>query len=376
MGRNILLINWRDIQHPEAGGAEVHAHEIFSRIAAAGHRVTFLTCAWPGCAPEAVIDGIEVLRRGSNFTFNYSVPGIVRRELAGRGFDILVEDVNKIPFRSPSFWPGPRLILFHHLFGGSIFRETFFPVASYVWLWEKMIPAFYRGEHCQAVSQDTAAELVSLGFERARMKVVYNGIESTLYTPAKDGDSLPLDGHYCLYMGRIKRYKRLDLVLEAFARARGEGLESGLRLVFAGAGDDYPRLESRAAALGLREAVTFEGRVSLERKLALLRHALAVLNPSPKEGWGITNLEASACGAPVIASRSPGLRESVLEGESGFLFEPGDVAGFAALICRVAADSGLRERLSRGAREFAGRFTWENSAAQTIEHIEQIIGRG
>lgn len=373
MSWRILLVNWRDIEHPEAGGAEVHAHEIFRRIAAEGHSVTFLTCAWPGCAPEATLDGIEVLRRGSNFTFNYSVPGVVRRELAGRGYDILIEDVNKIPFRSPDFWRGPRLILFHHLFGGSIFRETVFPVASYVWLWERLIPFFYRGENTQAVSRDTAAELIGMGFDQNRMRIVYNGIESTLYTPAPEGENPPMESPYVLYMGRIKRYKRLELVLEAFSRARLDGLDQSVRLVFAGAGDDYPRLKARAGALGLTGSVDFEGRVSLERKLALLRHTLMVLNSSPKEGWGITNLEAAACGAPVIASRSPGLRESVLDGESGFLFTPGDTAEFASRIRQVAADRELRAKLGRGARAFAGQFTWENSARQTIQHISDIL---
>ncbi|MEA1996495.1 MAG: glycosyltransferase, partial [Gemmatimonadota bacterium] len=117
MGYNILLINWRDIAHPEAGGAEVHAHEIFSRIVRLGHRVTWLCATWPGCEPEAEIDGIEILRRGRNMTFNFAVPGILRGELASRKFDIIVDDENKIPFCTPRLSPLPRLILFHHLFG-------------------------------------------------------------------------------------------------------------------------------------------------------------------------------------------------------------------------------------------------------------------
>lgn len=373
MSYRILLINWRDIQHPEAGGAEVHAHEIFRRVVARGHRVTFLACAWPGCEPDVEIDGIEVMRRGRNFTFNYAVPGIVRRELGDRKFDILVEDVNKIPFCSPRFSHLPRLILFHHLFGGSIFREIFFPVASYVYLWERLIPLIYRGERIQAVSNDTARELAGMGFQKRDIRVVYNGIDCGLYSPAAPGEESSRPGPYILYMGRIKRYKRLDLILDAFAGARAGGLDPEIRLIFAGAGDDYPRLKKRMRSLGLGDVTEFAGRVSEQQKLMLLRHALMVVNPSPKEGWGITNMEAAACGTPVVASRSPGLRESVRDAETGFLFEPGDTAEFAGRIVEVASDPGLRSRLGSAARRFAEGFTWEKSADQTLEHIREIL---
>jgi glycosyltransferase involved in cell wall biosynthesis len=375
MGYKILLVNWRDIAHPEAGGAEVHAHEIFSRLAGMGHQVSFLTATWPGCEPVAEIDGIHIRRVGRNMTFNYTASRLIHGELADRGFDILVEDVNKIPFCGPWVSKLPRLILFHHLFGGTIFREAALPVAAYVYLWEKMIPRIYRKEHVQAVSVDTAEELIGLGFNRDRLRIVYNAVDSRVYTPASVEENAPVEAPYILYMGRVKRYKCLDLILEAFSIAGRTGLDPGVRLVFAGGGDDYPRLEKRAAELGVASRCTFSGRVSEEKKIELLRHAMVVANPSPKEGWGITNLEAAACGIPVVASRSPGLRESVRDGISGFLFEPGDVEGFAGKLQAVAGDHELRSRLGTGAREFALKFSWDKSAEQTLEYISDIVER-
>jgi glycosyltransferase involved in cell wall biosynthesis len=373
MGYDILLVNWRDISHPEAGGAEVHAHEIFRRIAARGHRVTLLCAAWPGCSSREEIDGIEVLRRGRNLTFNYSVPGLIRRELGGRPFDILVEDVNKIPFCTPWYSRLPKLILFHHLFGASIFRETVAPVAAYVYLWERMIPFIYRGEPVQAVSRDTADELAGMGFDPRRMRVVHNGIDCARYTPAPPDGKSPRPDPYILYMGRIKRYKRLDLILDAFALAAAGGLDPRVRLVFGGFGDDAQRLKKIALRLGLGGRTDFLGRIDGEEKVTLLRYALAVANPSPKEGWGITNLEAAACGAPVVASRSPGLRESVRAGITGFLFTPGDVKEFASRLLEVAGDESLRRRLGQAGRQFAGTFTWEQAAEETLAHITDIL---
>ncbi len=379
MGYRILLINWRDIDHPEAGGAEVHAHEIFRRIAARGHRVTLLCAAWTGGAPEAEIDGIEVLRRGHNLTFNFTVDRLLKsRDFTSR-FDIVVEDLNKIPFLTPWCTGLPRLILFHHLFGSTIFREAAPPLAAYVWLWERlMVRLAYRREWAQAVSRDTAEELARMGLDPRRIRIVHNGIDCELYRPPQAGESPPLQWPYFLYMGRVKRYKRLEMIIKAYARARSLGLDDRIRLVFAGAGDDYPRLRRVAEVFGLTERVSFLGRVSQPEKVRLLGHALAVLNSSPKEGWGITNIEAQACGAPVVASRSPGLRESVRDGVTGFLFEPGPreadaVERFAPRLVELAADPALRERLSRAAREFACGFSWDEAASKTLEYLEFIL---
>jgi glycosyltransferase involved in cell wall biosynthesis len=307
-------------------------------------------------------------------TFNYAVPGLMKRLDVERSFDIVVEDVNKIPFRTPKLTSLPRLILFHHLFGNTIFREAAFPVALYVWLWERMIPRFYRNEWVQVVSQDTRSELLESGFDPERTKVVYNGIDSERYTPPDhDNERSGAEEPYILYMGRIKRYKRLDLILDAFARAIHSGLESNVKLIFAGAGDDYPRLEKRAGQLDIARRVSFLGRVSEERKTDLLRHAVCVVNPSPKEGWGITNMEAAACGTPVVASRSPGLRESVRDQRTGYLFTPGDVAQFSARIVQIAGDSDLRGRMGAAAREFAESLTWDEAARLSGEYMEKII---
>ena len=116
--------------------------------------------------------------------------------------------------------------------------------------------------------------------------------------------------------------------------------------------------------------------MSEEEKLALLRRAWALCFTSPKEGWGITNLEAAACGTPVVASRSPGLRESVRDGETGFLVDHGDVPALAAAMQRLAASPTLVESLGARGRTFAGGFTWERAAVETARHLSHIIGRG
>ena len=167
------------------------------------------------------------------------------------------------------------------------------------------------------------------------------------------------------YLGRLKRYKGVQQVIAAFAAMR----HPTARLEIAGAGDFRPALERLAASLDLGERVRFLGRVSEDEKLRLLRRAWALVFASPKEGWGITNLEAAACGTPVVASNSPGIRESVRDGDTGFLVPHGDTAALAAALRRIAESPALVRTLGANARTFAETFTWERAAVETESHL-------
>src|SRR2546422_731936 len=158
--------------------------------------------------------------------------------------------------------------------------------------------------------------------------------------------------------------------------APGDARRADLVLEIAGHGDDRPRLERLAHRLGVAEAVRFLGFVTEEEKRRRLRAAWAVVFPSPKEGWGISNVEAAACGTPAIASDSPGLRESVRHGETGFLVPHGDAAALAERMVALASDPLLVTGLGRAARAFAERLSWERAARATEAHLERVIARG
>ena len=171
------------------------------------------------------------------------------------------------------------------------------------------------------------------------------------------------------YLGRLKRYKGVHHVIRAFAALR----HPDATLEIAGAGDYRPALERLAASLDLGDRVRFLGRIGEEEKRELLRRAWALVFASPKEGWGITNLEAAASGTPVVASNSPGIRESVRDGETGYLVPHGDTAAMASAMRRLAADASLVSRLGAQARTFAESFTWERAADETERHLLEVI---
>ena len=361
----VLVVNWQDRENPQAGGAEVHLHEIFGRLAGRGHQVTLLCGGWPGAPARARLDGMDVHRVGTRYTFPLLARGYYRRVLAPLAPDVLVEDINKVPLFTPR-WGGPRVVaLVPHLFGTTVFREAPPPLAAAVWLAERPLASAYRGVPFEAISESTAEDLAARGVPRASIRVIYPGIDTAHYTPAAaERAAAPVFA----YLGRLKRYKGVDLVLRAFAELR----RPDAVLEVAGTGDHRPALERLARALDLGARVRFLGFISEEEKLALLRRAWALVFASPREGWGITNLEAAACATPVVASDAPGLRESVRDGETGFLVPHGDVGALAEAMRRIAGDRALVDRLGAAGRRFAESFTWDAAAAQTERHLAEV----
>lgn len=366
----ILVINWRDINHPEAGGAEVHFQETFTRIVAAGHHVTLLCSRFSGGADHEWIDGIEVIRNGGKFTFNLTVPGFYRSRLADANFDLIIENLNKIPFFLPALVKDrPILALVHHLFGTTVFRETNPVFASYVYLTERIIPYVYRSCDFEVVSESTMAELKRMGIPSGQMEVVNNGIDLDLFS---GGDAMDKkSGTSVIYLGRLKRYKNVDRLIQAMISVHAE--LSDVRLTIVGEGDHYEALKALTVQLGLHDIITFTGFVSDNEKVRLLRGADVAAFPSDKEGWGLSVIEANVCYTPVVATDVPGLRDAVVDQETGILIPLGDTTALADALILLLKDDTLRTQMAQKAADRAVGFTWDITAGRTLDIIERMV---
>jgi glycosyltransferase involved in cell wall biosynthesis len=366
---NILVVNWQDRANPHAGGAEIHLFEIFSRLASAGHSVRLLCSGWHGAAPRANIEGISIERVGGRNSFALLGRHAVRRAIRAERPDILVEDVNKLPLFLAQGTSLPFCAIVPHLFGSTAFDEAPWPIAATVWASERPLPWAYRRAGIHAISESTRDDLVSRGINPERIRVIHPGVDSRHFTPAPGGRRSAVPTF--LYVGRLKRYKGVALAVRALALARQR--RPDLRLEIAGTGDYGPELEQLVISLGLDRAVAFHGFVSEERKIDLMRAAWANVFPSPKEGWGITIMEAAACGTPSLASDSPGLRDSVRHGDTGFLVPHGDVEALAGRMVELADSPLLVRRLGERARQLAESLSWERSTSATERHLTDII---
>jgi glycosyltransferase involved in cell wall biosynthesis len=366
---NILLVNWQDLENPQAGGAEIHLFEIFKRLAGAGHRVRLVCSGWKGAPPNTRIDGIEVRRVGRRNSFALLGRGAVRRAIRRERPEIVVEDINKLPLFLPTLTDLPFCALVPHLFGETAFQEASWPMAATVVMAERPLPGVYQRAAFHAISESTRDDLVARGVAADRIRVIHPGVDSVRFSPSP-AEPRSVEPRF-LYVGRLKRYKGIGLAIEALAIARRT--RPDMRLDITGTGDYRAELGRLVAKLDQESAVTFHGFVPEARKVSLLRGAWANLFPSPKEGWGITIVEAAACGTPSIASDSPGLRDSVRHMETGYLVPHGDVHALAARMLELAGDPALVARLGDGARRFAERLTWDRSAAETERHLHDII---
>jgi glycosyltransferase involved in cell wall biosynthesis len=366
----ILILNWQDIKNPLGGGAEVHLHEIFKRIAAQGHSVTLYCSRFPGSAEREEIDGIRVIREGGRYLFNYYVPGRYWTQFRKEGFDVVVDDINKIPFFTPRFVKEPLVGIVHHLFGRAIFLEASLIPAIYVALGEKIAVRVYRRTPMAVVSESTRQELVGFGFPEANIAIVPNAVNSALYgLPEGESTPGPVIGH----LGRLKRYKSVEHLLQAFQIVRQEMPEARLKII--GDGDHRPALEKTAAGLGLTGSVEFTGYLSQTEKVQQLHQLKVAVSCSAKEGWGLTVIEANSCGVPVIASDVPGLRDSVIDERTGLLFEYGNVEQLAQKILLLLRDENLRSRLRLEAIVWGRTFNWDESARKMIDLLARVVAR-
>lgn len=359
----ILVFNWQDLKHPFAGGAEIYLYEILKRISKR-HNVTWLGCSDKSLPSEDFYENIRILRFGKWEFSNYSLPILYFKRIKNKiDFDVVIESYSKVPFLTPLFIKQKKIfMLVHHFFGKTIYYETNPLIATYVYLFEKPVSLFYKNVKFISVSESTKEELVRKGIPAQNIRVIFPGVDES-YKPTFEKSEKPL----LVYLGRMKRYKKIEYVLKVFKKVYEEIKDAEFCMV--GDGDYRANLERMSSEIGIRDRVKFTGFVSEEEKVRILQRAWVTVNTSPKEGWGMVNTEAQACGTPCITFDSPGLRETVKDGYSGFIVEYGNWEKMAEKVIFLIKNRDLREKMSRNAFEWSKNFSWEKSAIEFEEYL-------
>jgi glycosyltransferase involved in cell wall biosynthesis len=367
MFMKILVINWRDIKNPLAGGAEVYFQEIFKRIAANGHIVHLLCAKFAGAPETEMIDNIQVKRIGGANTFNFAVYRQLKDIVEQENYDIVIDDLNKVPFFSPWNIKKPVLVMMMHLFRGSIFKEVFFPFGAYVYLSESFIPLCYKNQLFVALSESSKKDLLKFGIDGRNIVVVPPGTDTIKFHPdfSKKGENL------IVHVGRLKKYKSTDHLILAAKLLTEKGKK--FKVLILGDGDDVPRLKELNTKLGLDDMVKFTGFVPESEKVLIYQKAAILVENSIKEGWGLIVMEANACGTPVVSSRVPGLVDSVLENKTGFFYEYGKIEELAQKIERLLDDEALRNEMGKNGIKWANQLTWDKTAGMMMNAINKTI---
>ncbi|MGD9797912.1 MAG: glycosyltransferase family 4 protein, partial [Acidimicrobiia bacterium] len=364
--RRVHLLAWRDLDDPEAGGSEVHASTIARIWAGAGIEVTMRTSHASGGPAEVTRDGYRVIRRaGRHLVF----PRAPLAELAGRHGprDALVEIWNGMPFLSPLWARGPRVVWLHHVHDEMWDMVLPRPLAAAGKLVERRLaPPLYRRTPVVTLAESSRRELVDdLGLRAADVHVVAPGIDPR-FSPGGERSPHPL----VVAVGRLVPVKRFDALVDALVPLKAA--HPGLEAVIVGEGYERPALEARISAAGAGGWIRLPGRLDDAEVLDLYRRAWVLTGSSVREGWGMTITEAAACGTPAVVNRIGGYADAVVDGETGLLAPPGQLG---PALDRVLADGSLRAGLGRAALERARRFTWEATALGTFRVLADAARR-
>jgi glycosyltransferase involved in cell wall biosynthesis len=356
--QRIGIVAWRDLDHPEAGGSEVHAARIAERWAAAGIDVTLTTSRVPGAERETWRDGYRIRRLAGRYTI---FPANAAAALAGwKGRpDGTVEIWNGMPFFAPLWSSRPRAVFIHHVHGDmwqSVLPQALASFGRFVE--KRLAPPMYRSTPVVTLSESSRQVIIdSLGFDPSRVTVVPPGVDET-FCPGSTRRPDPL----VVAVGRLVPYKRFDQLVEVLVRLREK--HPRLRAVIAGEGTERAALEALVHHHGASEWISMPGRLDDDSLVNLYQEAWVLLSASAFEGWGMTITEAAACATPAVVSPIVGHVDAVDHGISGLLAEPG--AEMVAAVHSILTNELLRKRLQRGAWQRSQGLNWDRTALETF----------
>jgi glycosyltransferase involved in cell wall biosynthesis len=355
--RRIHILAWRDLEDGEAGGSEVHAATIARLWAEAGIEVTARTSGVVGQPTVVERDGYRVIRRaGRHIVF----PRAAMAEVAGLHGrrDGLVEIWNGMPFLSPVWARGPRVVWLHHVHDVMWDMVLPRPLAIAGKLLERRLaPPLYRRTPLITLAESSRRELVEdLGFRPELVHVVPPGVADR-FSPGGSRSPHPL----VVAVGRLVQVKGYDILIDSLVAVKGK--HPGLEAVIVGEGVERRALEAQVAAAGASDWISLPGHLPDVEVRDLYRRAWMVAGSSAREGWGMTVTEAAACATPAVVNRIPGYVDAVIDGVTGLVADPGQLG---PAIDRLIGDEQLRSRLGEGALARARSLTWGATAIGTL----------
>ena len=363
----VHMLAWRDLDDVEAGGSEVHAHNIASLWAQAGIEVMHRTSFAAGHPAHVRRSGYAVVRKAGRYMV---FPRTVLSEIAGRNGhrDGLIEIWNGVPFMSPLWCRGPHAVWLHHVHG-PMWEMSLPPGLARAGriLEERIAPRFYRSTPIVTLSDSSRDELISeMGFRPDQITVVHPGVDQR-FVPGEGKTRHP----HVVAVARLVPVKNFARLIRIMARVRQQVPDAYLSIV----GDGYEReaLNNLIGELDAHDYIRLLGHLDDDDVMDLYQSAWVVASTSIREGWGMTITEAAASGTPCVATRIAGHLDATVNGVAGLLGDTDDE--LVAHLVAVLTDADLRERLSKGAIDRAAELTWEAAAIGTFEILANSAER-
>ncbi|PWU25334.1 MAG: glycosyltransferase family 1 protein [Candidatus Rokuibacteriota bacterium] len=350
----VLILNWKDLAHPAAGGAEVFTEQVARELVLRGHEVTLFAASVAGRPARETVEGVEIVRSGGRLGVYRDARRFWRSQPADR-FDVIVDEINTRPFLAPRWVRGTPVVALAHQLAREIWSyETPFPVSVIGrHVLEPWWLRAYRDVPAMTVSASSAES-----FERHHgWRDVTVLPEGHMPYPVPD---VPKENEpTVVFLGRLVAMKRPQQAVDAFRVLRQTRPDAVMWVI--GDGPELSRLRQSSPP-----TVSFLGRLPRQELLTRLAAAHVLVATSVREGWGLNVSEAATCGTPTVGYRVPGLVDSV-PASGGALVEPRPEALGQALVDFFSGRLSLEPRVSTR--------PWPEVATAVELRLQQVVDR-
>lgn len=366
--KNIVVMAWRDMWHPKVGGAERYIFRMVEHLRDSGYNIKYITSMYSGAKKEEIRDGIEYIRMGNPISLYLLAPIFYLFNLK-KNSNLLIENFNAVPFNIP-IYNKKNITVIHHLQDTewiSAYGQVIGKIASFVFM--KMTYLVYRKEkNIVTVSPSTQSDLISKGFKKENISIIYNGIDTkVLESVNKSNEVIKV-----VSLGRIMPTKHIDKAIEMIEYTVHELNIDNILLQIIGKGDDEQRLKNIVKEKKLEKYVKFLGFISEQEKEEVLTQSHLHIQFSQKEGWGITVIEAASKGTPTICYPVPGLVDSVND-NTGYFVKNNLKDTWTYVIKEIQSNSKEYIDKQRNCLKWSKKFEWDDQKNLFLEKVRYTV---
>jgi len=351
---NIVWFTWKDIMHPEAGGAEKISSEMAERLAKDGHQVTVLTSRFPGSKHEEDFSGYKIIRVGNRFTV-YILAGWYFIKHLRTSTDLIIEEINTIPFMTQWYSKCKRSLVIYQLCREIWFYQIPFPISLIGYIFEPIYLFFLRKNYVITESNSTKDDLLLYGFSKNLISIL------PIFIDAKTSQSaMKKNPKTILSLGSVRPMKRTLDQVRAFELAKEKIAD--LTLIVAGdsTGVYGAKVKEYIKISPYIKDIRVLGKVTDSIKNNCLNESGVLLMTSIKEGWGLTVTEAASQGTSTIGYNVDGLRDSIAASKGGKIVDSNIESMASAIVEFILKNDNDEKVLISSTKNLSAENTYNN----------------
>lgn len=364
----ILWFTWKDLKHPQAGGAEMINEEIAKRLVRDGHEVVLIVSGFPSGIHEEGRDGYSIIRLGNRYTVYWHAYRYYKHHLS-EWADLVVDEMNTVPFFVKYYVKERNILFVYQLCRKIWFYQMPQPLSSFGYLLEALYLRLLNDRSVITESRSTKEDLLCYGFDGQKIGVISVGITLQPVSEIRLSDKFPVPT--LLSLGAMRNMKRTLDQIKAYEIAKKN--IPGLQLKVAGSvvGRYGAKVLDLIKKSPYASDIEYLGMVDEARKAELMRKSHVIMVTSVKEGWGLIVTEANSQGTPAVVYNVDGLRDSVKHEVTGLVCSENTPRSLAESLTRLLTDKTAYDRMRQNGWSWSRELTFERCYNDFVSEIRK-----